>query len=43
MEGTLAAADDQVILALPLPEGGYGRFRIVESPVMAPEAGGEVP
>ena len=37
MEFTPAAAVSDVVLELPLPEGGYGRFRIVESPVMAPE------
>ncbi len=43
MEGTPAAATSDVVLALPLPEGGYGRFRIVESPVMAPELAAKFP
>ena len=43
MEGTPAAATSDVVLSLPLPEGGYGRFRIVESPVMAPELAAKFP
>ena len=42
-EGTPAAATSEVVLELPLPEGGYGRFRIVESPVMAPELAAKFP
>jgi len=30
-------------LILPLPAGGYGRFRIEESPVLAPELAAELP
>jgi hypothetical protein len=43
LEGTPAAAESDVVLALPLPEGGYGRFRIVQSPVMAPELAARFP
>ncbi len=43
MEFTPAAATSDVVLELPLPEGGYGRFRIVESPVMAPELAAKFP
>ena len=43
LEGTPAAAESEVVLALPLPEGGYGRFRIVQSPVMAPELAAKFP
>ncbi|MEM8997432.1 MAG: reprolysin-like metallopeptidase, partial [Acidobacteriota bacterium] len=28
--------DDGAVLALPLPEGGFERFRVIESPIMAP-------
>ncbi len=43
LEGTPAAAESDVVLALPLPEGGFGRFRIVQSPVMAPELAAKFP
>ena len=43
MEFTPAAATSDVVLELPLPEGGYGRFRIVELPVMAPELAAKFP
>ena len=35
--------ESTVILELPLPNGEYGRFRIVESPVMAPELAAKYP
>ena len=38
LEGT-RAADDRAVLEIPLPDGGFGRFAIVESPVMAVELG----
>jgi hypothetical protein len=37
MEGTVLVNTSPFIISLPLPEGGYGRFRVVESPIMAPE------
>jgi hypothetical protein len=37
LERDVAAPDSPFELELPLPEGGYGRFRVVESPIM--EAG----
>jgi hypothetical protein len=43
LEGTPAATESAVVLALPLPEGGYGRFRIVQSPVMAPGLAAKFP
>ncbi len=33
----------EAMLSLPLPEGGFGRFRIVESPIMAPELAARYP
>lgn len=36
LERSPEAANANVVLHLPLPDGAFGRFRIVESPVMAP-------
>jgi hypothetical protein len=36
LEANVAAPDSPFELELPLPEGGYGRFRVVESPIMEP-------
>ncbi|MGH2723064.1 MAG: M12 family metallo-peptidase [Actinomycetota bacterium] len=36
-EGTPAAAEGQVVAALPAPDGGFDRFVLEESPVMEPE------
>jgi hypothetical protein len=42
LEGTVGAAD-RPVLELPLPYGGFGRFAIVESPILAPELGARYP
>jgi hypothetical protein len=36
-------AGDYVVLSLPLPGGDFGRFAVVESPVMAPELAAKFP
>ncbi len=35
LEGTVAAAE-RAVIALPLPAGGFGRYAIVEAPILAP-------
>jgi hypothetical protein len=37
LESNVAAPDSAFEIELPMPEGGFERFRVVESPVMAPE------
>ncbi|MGH7725010.1 MAG: reprolysin-like metallopeptidase [Candidatus Eiseniibacteriota bacterium] len=37
LERSLDALAREVVLSLPLPEGGFARFRIEESPVLSPE------
>lgn len=42
-EAAVAAADSPVLLQLPLPDGRFEAFRIVESSVMAPELAARYP
>ena len=43
MERDVAAHASDTTLTLPLPEGGYGEFRVVESPIMEPELAARYP
>ena len=43
MEQSSAAIASRVVLSMPLPQGGFGRFRIEEAPIMAPELGRKYP
>lgn len=42
-ENSDAARNTARLFSLPLPDGTFGRFRIVESPVMAPELAAQFP
>jgi hypothetical protein len=43
LENTPAAAGANVIINLPLPDGRFGRFRVEESPMLAPELAAAFP
>ncbi len=43
LESGAGVSSRDVVLSLPLPEGGFGRFRIVESPIMEPGLAAKFP
>jgi hypothetical protein len=43
LEGSSASRFVETVLSLPLPDGGFSRFRIEDSPIMAPELAARYP
>src|SRR4030095_7295407 len=43
LENTPAAAGEGVVISLPLPDGGFNRFRVEESPMLSPELAAAFP
>jgi hypothetical protein len=43
MEFTPAAASTQVVIAIPMPDGSFQRFRVEESPMLSPAVAAQVP
>ena len=40
---SVPGAGDRAVIEIPLPDGGFGRFSIVEAPILAPELGARYP